>query len=68
MNFPFHLFALRHSPPPSAGDALCDPGNRDSFNAFLGGWEKETMLFGRKLSLNILNISLAVITLGGIAF
>ena len=66
--FPFFTFLLSDIHPHLLGMPFVILAIAIAFNAFLGGWEKETMLFGRKLSLNILNISLAVITLGGIAF
>lgn len=66
--FPFFTFLLSDIHPHLLGMPFVILAIAMAFNAFMGGWEKETMLFGRKLSLNILNISLAVITLGGIAF
>lgn len=66
--FPFFTFLLSDIHPHLLGMPFVILAIAMSFNAFLGGWDKETTFFGRKLSLSIFNISLAVITLGGIAF
>lgn len=66
--FPFFTFLLSDIHPHLLGMPFVILAIAMAFNAFMGGWEKETTVFGRKLSLNIHNISLAVITLGGIAF
>jgi len=66
--FPFFTFLLSDIHPHLLGMPFVILAIAMSFNAFLGGWAKETIVFERKLPLNILNISLAVITLGGIAF
>ena len=65
--FPFFTFLLSDIHPICWG-CPCDPGNRDGVQCFYGRLGERNDAFGRKLSLNILNISLAVITLGGIAF
>lgn len=66
--FPFFTFLLSDIHPHLLGLPFVILAIAMAFNAFLGGWDKETKVFGRKISFNILNISLAVITLGGIAF
>ncbi len=66
--FPFFTFLLSDIHPHLLGMPFVILAIAMAFNAFLGGWDKETKVFGRKISFNILNISLAVITLGGIAF
>lgn len=66
--FPFFTFLLSDIHPHLLGMPFVILAIAMAFTAFLGGWEKETTVFGRKISFNILNISLTVITLGGIAF
>lgn len=66
--FPFFTFLLSDIHPHLLGMPFVILAIAMAFNAFLGGWEKETNIFGRILSINPTNICLAIITLGGIAF
>lgn len=66
--FPFFTFLLSDVHPHMLGMPFVILAISMAYNAFLGGWENETIFIGRRLSVNPVNITLAIITLGGIAF
>ena len=66
--FPFFTFLLSDIHPHLLGMPFVLLAIAQAFNAFLGGWAGQFMIFSRSIPLNWKNVLIAVLTLGGLAF
>lgn len=66
--FPFFTYLLSDIHPHLLGMPFVLLTIAQALNAWLGGWEKNSRLFGKQIRLSWLHAGMAVVTLGGLAF